>query len=152
MTRTTSASRSRRGSRLAPSVRRCDGTMDKREFLAHVQAAAALGSPREAQALALAVTRALSQLVSDPTERRHFITQLPGFLKTPLRDDPSEPLVMDREALLQHVAHGLGTHVPEATRALRAVWSGLKAAIASGQITRFEQHLPQDVVALLERS
>jgi uncharacterized protein (DUF2267 family) len=124
--------------------------MDKREFVTVVQVAANLASPEEATALALAVTRALSQLVSNPAERRHFITQLPGFLKTPLRDDPPEWLVMDREALLQHVAHILRTHVPEATRALRAVWRGLRAAIAPGQIAQFERHLPRDVVALLE--
>jgi uncharacterized protein (DUF2267 family) len=125
--------------------------MRKSEFVAHVQAAAALDTPRDAEAVAHAVTRALSQLLSDPSERRHFITQLPGFLKTPLRDDPGEWLVMDREALLQHVAHALGTRVPEATRAVRAVWSGLQAALAPGQLAQFERHVPKDVVALLER-
>jgi hypothetical protein len=58
---------------------------------------------------------------------------------------------MDREALLQHVAHGLGARVPEATRTLRAVWSGLKASLPPGQVTDFERHVPKDVVALLER-
>jgi uncharacterized protein (DUF2267 family) len=125
--------------------------MQKPEFLAHVQAAAALDTPRKAEAVALAVTRALSQLLSDSSERRHFVTQLPGFLKTPLRDEPPEWLVMDREALLQHVAHELGMRVPEATRALRAVWSGLKALLAPGQVAEFERHVPKDVVALLER-
>ncbi|MBI2207657.1 MAG: DUF2267 domain-containing protein [Candidatus Rokubacteria bacterium] len=124
--------------------------MDKREFLAAVQSAGAADSPKEAEMVALAVTRSLTQLLSEPARRRHFITELPGFLKTPLREEPPEWLAMDREALVQHVASALGTHAPRATQALRAVWKALGSAVSAGELAAFGRSIPSDIVDFLE--
>lgn len=124
--------------------------MDKREFLAVIQGAGAAEDPKEAEIVSLAVTRSLSQLLSESARRRHFITELPGFLKTPLREEPSEWLPMDREALVQHVAAALGIHAPRATQALRAVWKALGSAVSPGELAAFGRSIPRDVVDLLE--
>lgn len=126
--------------------------MDKQDFLAVVQSAGVGGNAKDAEIVAIAVTRSLAQLVSDETRRRHFISQLPGFLKTPLRDHPPEWLVMDREALVQHVASALGVHASRATDAVRAVWKALRSAVSPGDIAAFERAIPSDIVLLLEAS
>ncbi len=125
--------------------------MTQKDFLAHVQGVGDGVTTKEAERWSVAVLIALSQLVSDTTLRRHFVTQLPGFLKSRVLEEPPESLLMNREALLQHIASALGTHVPEAQRALQAVYRAVKAAVAPGQITAFEAHIPKDVVAALER-
>jgi uncharacterized protein (DUF2267 family) len=126
--------------------------VQKTAFLTFVQTSIPVDTPKRAEEIALAVTRSLSRLVADSAVRRHFITQLPGFLKSELREHPPDWLVMDREAWLQHVASTLDTHVPDASRAVHAVWAGLKAAVSPGQIAEFERHIPADVVAFLERA
>ena len=124
--------------------------MDKSQFLTAVRSAGAAESTREAEMVAMAVTRSLAQLLSDPAERRHFIAQLPGFLKTPLREEPPASLAMDREALIQHVAAALGTHASRATQALHAVWKVLRSAVSPGELAAFERAVPSEIVAFLE--
>lgn len=125
--------------------------MRKDEFLARVQQAGGLGSAGEAERWSVAVLTALSHLFPDPEIRRHFIAQLPGFLKNRLRHEPPRGLVMDREAFVQHVAAALGTHAPEAERALAAVYRALKAAVSPGQLAAVEAHLPGDLARFLDR-
>ncbi len=125
--------------------------MTRKDFLAQVQGIGDGVTTKEAERWSVAVLVALSQLVSDTALRRHFATQLPGFVKSRILEEPPESLLMDREALLQHIASALGTHVPEAQRALRAVYRAVKAAVAPGQITAFEAHIPRDIVTALER-
>ncbi|MBI1734307.1 MAG: DUF2267 domain-containing protein [Candidatus Rokubacteria bacterium] len=126
--------------------------MEKSAFLAVVQSAGAAENPKDAETVAMAVTRSLVQLLSDPAARRHFITELPGFLKTALREEPPEWLPMDREAFVQHVASALGTHAPRATQAVRAVWKALRSAISPGEVAAFERAIPPDVAVWLAAS
>lgn len=125
--------------------------MNKDQFLSEVQAAAALPSPKEAERWSKAVLGALTHLVSDSMTRRHFITQLPGFVKRPLLAEPPQSLLMDPEALIQHVGARLGTRPPEAERALAAVWGVLRRAIAAGELEDFQARIPEDVAAYLRR-
>jgi uncharacterized protein (DUF2267 family) len=126
--------------------------MKKDEFLSRVQAAGALPDRRAAEQWSRAVASALAQLSPTPEGRRHFLTQLPGFLKTQLLSETPRPLVMDREAFLQHVGAALGAHAPEAQRALLVVWGVLKQAVSAGEIEDFEAYVPKDIAALLERA
>jgi uncharacterized protein (DUF2267 family) len=96
--------------------------MKKTEFLAQVQAAGDLSSAKEAERWSKAVLTALIDLAPDSETRRQFIAQLPGVLKTPLRDSEPRALLMDHEALLQRVGAELGAHASEAERVLAYVW------------------------------
>lgn len=125
--------------------------MTRVDFLQRVQARGGLASPKEAERWSAAALRGLTQLMPNPELRRHFISQLPGFLKSRLRDEPPPALVMDRDAFVQHVAATLGTHAAEGERVVRAVWSVLKEALSPGQIAEFETHAAKDIVAFLER-
>ena len=125
--------------------------MKKDEFLARVQKLGALPSRKDAERWSAAALRALSQLVPETELRRHFISQLPGFLKSRLLDEPPPALLMDRDAFLQHIAATLGTHAPEGERVLRTVYRVLKEAVSPGQIAEFEAHIPKDIAAFLER-
>jgi len=125
--------------------------MKKTDFLAYVQAAGKLDSAGEAERWSMAVLTALTDSAVDSETRRQFITQLPGFLKTPLLAETPRGLLMDREALLQHVGAALGTHAPAAERALACVWSALRKAISAGEIADFRAHLSEDVASYLAR-
>ena len=123
--------------------------MTKTEFLAQVQAAGGPSSAREAERWSKAVLTALVDLAPDPETRRQFITQLPGFLKTPLRETAPRALLMDHEALLQRVGAELGVHASEAERVLTCVWSVLREAISAGEIADFQARVPHDVASHL---
>ena len=125
--------------------------MKKTEFLAQVQAAGELSSPKEAERWSKAVLTALIDLAPDSETRRQFITQLPGFLKTPLLAEASRILLMDHEALLQHIGAALEAHASEAERALTCVWSVLRKAISAGEVADFQARVPKDVAAYLAR-
>jgi uncharacterized protein (DUF2267 family) len=124
--------------------------MRKNDFLRRIQDDGALPSRQAAEQWAVEVAAALLRLLGEAEMRRHFVSQLPGFLKSRLLQEPPHPLAMDREAFLQHVASRLDTHVPGAERAVRAVCGALKAAVSPGQIADLERHLPRDLAALLE--
>jgi uncharacterized protein (DUF2267 family) len=126
--------------------------MKKDEFLSRVQAGGALPDLRTAERWSKAVASALARLSPTPKGRRHFLTQLPGFLKAHLLSETPHALVMDREALLQHVGAALGVHTPEAQRALLVVWGVLKQAVSAGEIEDFEASIPHDIAALLGRA
>ena len=126
--------------------------MKRDDFLARVQKTGVLPGRKEAERWSTEVLRALTHLLSEAEIRRHFISQLPGFLKARLRDEPPHVLLMDREAFLQHVASALGTHVPGATPAVRVVYDVLKEALSPGQIAEFEAHVPKDIALFLERA
>jgi uncharacterized protein (DUF2267 family) len=123
--------------------------MTRQQFLAAVRTEGRLGSAREAERWARAVVAALSHLAPDAETRRQFLTQLPGFLKRPLLAEPPRGLLMDREALVQHVGAALDVHAPDAERALRTVWRVVRRAIAPGELTDFQERLPRDVAAFL---
>jgi uncharacterized protein (DUF2267 family) len=123
--------------------------MTREEFLEQVQKAGALASEEEAERWSAAAMQALAQLMPETELRRHFISQLPGFLKSRLQDHPPPALIMDRDALIQHVAASLEAHAAEGERALRAVYRVLRQAVSPGQITEFEAHVPRDVVLFL---
>lgn len=125
--------------------------MQERDFLRRLQEAGGLESEDEARRLATAVLRALSHLLSESEVRRHFLSQLPGSLKATLLAEPPRGLIMDRNALTQHVAAALDAHAPDGERALRTVYRILKESVAPGQIAEFERHVPRDVAAFLER-
>jgi uncharacterized protein (DUF2267 family) len=123
----------------------------KTEFLAQVQAAGELASAKDADRWSKAVLTALVDLAPDSETRRQFITQLPGFLKTPLLAEAPRGLLMDRETLLQRVGAALGTHASEAERALTCVWRVLHRAISAGEIADFQSRVPKDVSSYLAR-
>ena len=125
--------------------------MTKTEFLAQVQAAGELASAREADRWSKAVLAALADLAPDSETRRQFITQLPGFLKTPLLAEAPRGLLLDRESLLQHVGAALGAHASEAERALTCVWKVVRRAISAGEIADFQSRVPNDVASYLAR-
>jgi uncharacterized protein (DUF2267 family) len=122
------------------------------EFFTQVQRAAALGDRREAERWSLAVLDALAEIAPDSETRRQLITQLPGRLKARLLEEKPRALLMDREALLQHIGAALDVHAPEAERALRAVYGTLRQAVSAGELQDFEARLPADVRAFLART
>ena len=125
--------------------------MKKTEFLAQVEAAGQPSSPKEAERWSKAVLIALMDIAPDSETRRHFIAQLPAFLKTALLAETPRALLMDHEALLQRIGAALGVHASEAERALTCVWSALRKAISAGEIADFEARVPKDVASYLAR-
>lgn len=125
--------------------------MTRQEFLREVQEAGQLPGPKDAERWARCVVDALAQLAPDSQTRRQFVTQLPGFLKSHLRSEPPSLIVMDREALIQHVGAALGVHAPEAQRVLATVWRVVCKAVAPGEIADFEARIPPDIAAFLTR-
>ncbi len=125
--------------------------MKDRDFLARVQELGALPSRKEAQRWATEVLRALADLLPEAQARRHFISQLPGALKSPLRTEPARGFLMDSQALVQHIGAALGGHAADGERALRIVYRVLKEAVSPGQIAQFEAHVPKDIAALLKK-
>lgn len=125
--------------------------MNKSEFLSRVQQSADLESPKEAERRSVAVLAALSHVLPDSETRRHFASQLPGFLKSRLVEERPRGLVLTRDAFLQHLGRALGVHAPEAERALTSVFGVLKEAVSAGQVGDLEAHLPKEIAALLER-
>jgi len=121
------------------------------EFFGRVRASGGLTDRKEAKRWTLAVATALSHLLPNSEARRHFISQLPGVLKSHLLAEPPRSLLMDREALLQHLGAALGTHAPEAERALHVVYGVLREAVSAGEVAAFESQVPKDVAAMLER-
>ncbi|HSF01944.1 MAG TPA: DUF2267 domain-containing protein, partial [Solirubrobacterales bacterium] len=71
--------------------------MNKRDFLSRVQKSAGLESPREAERQSVAVLTALLHLLPDSEARRHFASQLPGFLKSRLTEERPRGLVLTRD-------------------------------------------------------
>lgn len=126
--------------------------MNEQQFLDAVQAAAGLSSRQDARQWSTAVAAALADLAPDSETRRQFITQLPGALKARLQADRRPALVMDREALIQHVGAALDLRAPEARRALLAVWSVIRSAVSAGEIADFTARVPDDVAAFLQAS
>jgi uncharacterized protein (DUF2267 family) len=127
--------------------------MDKRSFLQRTQQAAAIGTAKEAEHDAVAVVVALSHLLGDSARRRHFASQLPGFLKAPLlAEAPPAPTEWTRDGFVQHVASGLGTHAARAEAVLRGIYAVLRDGISPGQIAEFEAQLPDDIRQLLHRT
>lgn len=124
--------------------------MTKQEFLSQVQAAAGLPSQQEAERWAKAVVGALADLAPDSETHRQFATQLPGFLKSHVQATTRRSLMMDREALIQHVGAALDLHAPDARRALLAVWGVLRRSVSAGELSDFKARVPEDVAALLE--
>ncbi len=59
---------------------------------------------------------------------------------------------MERDAFLQHIASGLGTHVHDAERALRVVYGVVREAVSAGQIAELEATVSRPIGAYLERS
>jgi uncharacterized protein (DUF2267 family) len=125
--------------------------MNKRDFLSKVQRSAGLESPKEAERRSVAVLTALSHVLPDSEARRHFASQLPGFLKSRLAEERPRGLLLTRDAFLQHVGGALGVHAPEAERALSTVFGVLREAVSAGQVGDLEAHLPREIAALLER-
>lgn len=126
--------------------------MRAEDFVTHVQQSATLSSRTEAERWVAAVLTSLSHLLPDSEARRHFVSELPGPLKSRLLEEEPRSLLMDRDGFLQHVASRLGTHAHEAETALRAVYGVLKQAVSAGEIADFEAHIPKDIAALLERA
>ena len=62
--------------------------MTKDEFLARVEKAGVLAGPEEAERRSRVVLSALTHLIAAPAPRRHFLSQLPGFLKRNYRRRP----------------------------------------------------------------
>ena len=125
--------------------------MNKREFLSRLQQSSGLESPKEAERQSVAVLTAISHVLPDSEARRHFASQLPGFLKSRLAEERPRGLLLTGDAFLQHLASALGVHVPDAERALGAVFGVLREAVSAGQVGDLEAHLPKEVAALLER-
>jgi uncharacterized protein (DUF2267 family) len=124
--------------------------MKEREFIADVQRAAGLTTRKEAMRWSTAVAAALIDLAPDAEARRKLVTELPGFLKSRLRERAPHPLAMDAEALIQHVGAALDLHAPDAQRALLAVWGVMRRAVSPGEIAAFEARVPRTVATLLE--
>jgi len=124
--------------------------MNTKDFVERVQYSADLPSRKEAERWSLAVLTSLNHLLPNSETRRHFVSQLPGRLKSRLRDEPPRSLLLNRDAFLQHLGSALGTHAPGAETALRAVYGVLKQAVSEGEIADFEAHLPKEIAALLE--
>ena len=125
--------------------------MKQTKFLAQVKAAGGLSSAKEAERWSKAVLIALIDLAPDSETRRQFITQLPGFLKTPLLAERPRLLVMEHDAFIQHIGAALEVHASEAERALTSVWSVLRKAISAGEMADFQARVPKDVASYLAR-
>ena len=125
--------------------------MKDRDFLARVQELGALPSRKEAQRWATEVLRALADLLPEAQARRHFISQLPGALKSRLRTEAARGFLMDSQALVQHIGAALGGHAADGERALRIVYRVLKEAVSPGQIAQFGAHIPKDIAGHLEK-
>lgn len=126
--------------------------MDKKSFLERAREVADIGTGKESERDAVVVVVALSHLLSDSARRRHFVSQLPGFLKSPLLAEARPvPTAWTRDGFVQHVAAGLETHAARAEAVLRGVYSVLRDAVSPGQIAEFEAQLPDDIRALLHR-
>jgi uncharacterized protein (DUF2267 family) len=123
--------------------------MKDRAFVEAVQAAAGLSSRKEAERWAKAVAAALADVAPDSETRRQFLAQLPGFLKADLQARRPRGLLMDQEALIQHVGAALDVHAPEARGAVLAVWRTIRQAVAAGELADFQARVPRDVAALL---
>ena len=123
--------------------------MNNAEFFRRVQALSALPTRKDAERVSAAVLSALSHLAPDSQTRRQFVTQLPGSLKNRILAEPPRSLLMDREALIQHVGATLDAHAPEAQRLLRAVYAVLRTAVSPGELEDFEARIPKDVTTLL---
>lgn len=123
--------------------------MTKEQFLSQVQAAGGLANHKEAERWSRAVLSALSHLAPDSETRRQLITQLPGFLKTPVLTETPRALLMDGETLIQHVAAALDIHAPAAEQAIRAVYGVLRKAVSAGELADFEARIPPDAARLL---
>ena len=127
-------------------------SMDKQAFLEQAQRIAHIGTGQEAEHRAVAVVVALSHLLTDSARRRHFTSQLPGFLKSPLLAEARPaPLAWTRDGFVQHVAAALGTHAAQAEVVLRGVYGVLQGAMSPGQIAEFEAQVPDDIRALLHQ-
>ena len=61
--------------------------MNKQTFLLRVQQSAVLLSSKEAERWTVAVLTGLSHVRPDSEARRHFASQLPGFLKSCLHGE-----------------------------------------------------------------
>jgi uncharacterized protein (DUF2267 family) len=126
--------------------------MDKQAFLEQARRATELGTGEQSEQQAIAVVVALSHLLTDSARRRHFASQLPGFLKSPLLAEARPaPAVWTRDGFVQHVAAALGTHAAQAEAVLRGVYSVLQDALSAGQIAEFEAQVPDDIRALLRQ-
>lgn len=125
--------------------------MNKREFLARVQRSGGLESPKEAERQSVAVLTAIWHVLPDSEARRHFASQLPGFLKSRLAEERPRGLLLTGDAFLQHLGRALDVHAPEAERALGTVFGVLREAVSAGQVGDLEAHLPKEVAGLLER-
>jgi uncharacterized protein (DUF2267 family) len=124
--------------------------MEKHQFLERIQEAGGAGEEAEREAVAVAI--ALSHLLTESAQRRHFASQLPGFLKAPLLADARPvPAAWTRDGFVRHLAAGLGTHAAGAETVLRRIYAVLQEAISPGQIAEFEAQLPADIRALLHR-
>jgi uncharacterized protein (DUF2267 family) len=125
--------------------------MRKDEFLARVQKAGGTTSRREAERWSKVVLSALAELVKDAAERRHFISQLPGFLKSHLLAETPRSLSTNRDAFVRHVGAQLGVHAVEAERVLTVVYAVLAKAVSLGATADFEEHVPREIAGLLGR-
>lgn len=126
--------------------------MDRQTFLDQARRTAALGADEDPEQQTIAVVVALSHLITDSARRRHFASQLPGFLKSPLlADAPPVPAVWTRDGFVQHVAAALGTHAVQAETVLRGVYAVLRQALSAGQVAEFEAQVPDDIRMLLHR-
>lgn len=125
--------------------------MTKDEFLARVEKAGALAGPEEAERRSRVVLSALTHLIRDPAPRRHFLSQLPGFLKSQLVAEAPASQLMNRDAFIRHIGAGLDVHAGEAERALEAVYGVLTEAISAGEISEFERQIPPEIGALLRK-
>ncbi len=124
--------------------------MDRQTFLDQARRAADIGIGEEAERRVIAIVMVLSHLLSDSAQRRHFVSQLPGFLKSPLLAEARPaPLAWSRDGFVQHVAAALGTHAAQAEAMLRGVYSVLQAALSPGQIAEFEAQVPAEIRAVL---
>lgn len=123
--------------------------MNSAEFSRRVQALSALPTRKDAERVSAAVLIALSHLAPDSQTRRQFVTQLPGSLKNRILAEAPRSLLMDREALIQHLGATLDVHAPEAERLLRAVYAVLRTAVSPGELEDFEARIPKDVATLL---
>jgi uncharacterized protein (DUF2267 family) len=124
--------------------------MTEQEFIANVQQAAGLTTRKDAMKWSRAVAAALVDLAPDAEARRNLVTELPGFLKSHLRERAPHPLAMDAEALIQHIGAALDLHAPDARRALLSVWGVMRRAASPGTISTFEARVPRNVATLLE--
>ena len=123
--------------------------MTKDEFLARVEKAGALANPEEAERRSRVVLSALTHLIAAPAPRRHFLSQLPGFLKLQLQAEVPASQLMNRDAFIRHIGAGLDVHAGEAERALGAVYGVLTEAISAGEISEFERQIPPEIGAFL---